>query len=69
MEDADQKVALNLAKINLTAARSVLSELQNGSRPEEIQLAEAQVHMARQQLLELTRGSRGPGDRKCQGRS
>ena len=58
MEDADQRVALNLARINLTAARSVLSEFQNGSRPEEIQLAEAQARSARQQLLELTRGSR-----------
>ena len=58
LEDADQKVALELAKTGLAAAKSVLEELRNGSRPEEIRLAEAGVEKARQQLLELTRGSR-----------
>ncbi len=58
LEDDDQKVSLALARTSLAAAQSLLEELVNGSRPEEIRQAEALVAKARQQLLELTRGSR-----------
>ena len=58
LESIDQKITLVLAKTNLTRAKSVLSELEAGNRPEEIQLAHAKVCQAQQTLLELTRGSR-----------
>lgn len=58
LENQDQKVALQLAEANLSAARSILEELKAGSRPEEIRLAKAGVQKAGQVLLELTRGSR-----------
>jgi len=58
LEDDDQRIALELSQTSLAVARSVLEELENGSRPEEIRRAEAGVSKARQQLLELTRGSR-----------
>lgn len=58
LENADQKIAVRLARAALARAASVLSELLAGSRPEEIDLAHAKVIQARQMVLELTRGSR-----------
>lgn len=58
LEDFDQKIALDLALAKLVQARSVLSELEAGSRSEEIVLSHAKVLQARQTVLELTRGSR-----------
>ncbi len=58
LENMDQKIAVRLAEANLARAKSVLSELEAGSRPEEIVLSNAKVLQARQMVLELTRGSR-----------
>lgn len=58
LENADQKIAVALAKTSLDRAESVLAELVAGSRPQEIDLSAARVLLARQALLELTRGSR-----------
>jgi HlyD family secretion protein len=58
MENLDQKILVALAMANLDRAKSVLSELEAGSRPEEILLSNAKVLQARQMVLELTRGSR-----------
>ncbi|WP_300458211.1 efflux RND transporter periplasmic adaptor subunit [Desulfobacula sp.] len=58
LENSDQKIVVALGETRLARARSVLSELVAGSRPEEIQLAGAKVLQARQTVLELTRGSR-----------
>lgn len=58
MENLDQKILVALATANLDRAKSVLSELEAGSRPEEILLSNAKVLQARQMVLELTRGSR-----------
>ena len=58
LENMDQKIAVRLAEANLARAKSVLSELEAGSRPEEIVLSNAKVLQARQVVLELTHGSR-----------
>ena len=58
LENFDQKIAVDLVHAKLAQARSVLSELEAGSRSEEITLSHARVLQARQTLLELTRGSR-----------
>lgn len=58
LENEDQKILVDLAQARLNRSRSLLSEMEAGSRPEEIQLSSARVLQVRQTLLELTRGSR-----------
>ncbi len=58
LENFDQKIAVALAEAKLAGAKSILEELEAGSRPEEITLSHARVVQAGQMLLELTRGSR-----------
>ena len=58
LERVDQRIAVDLARAMLAQAKSVLSELEAGSRPQEITLARARVQSAEQTVLELTRGNR-----------
>lgn len=58
LEKTDQEIAVAAAEANLAHARSVLSELQTGSRPEEIDRALSRLEQAQSTLTELTNGSR-----------
>lgn len=58
LEKTDQQIAVAAAEAGLAYARAVLSELEAGSRPEEIDRSHARVLQARATLAELTNGSR-----------
>lgn len=58
LEKTDQQIAVAIAEAGLAYARSVLSELETGSRPEEIDRSRARVLQAKSALTELTNGSR-----------
>lgn len=58
LEDTDQKLLRQKADADLAYAVSVLSELQAGSRPEEIDRSTARVRQARFALNEVLAGSR-----------
>jgi HlyD family secretion protein len=58
LEKTDQQIAVAGAEAGLAYARAVLSELEAGSRPEEIDRSHARVLQAKSALTELTNGSR-----------
>jgi HlyD family secretion protein len=58
LASADQEIAVALAEAGLSYANAVLSELQAGSRPEDISRAAASVQQARASLELLQNGSR-----------
>jgi HlyD family secretion protein len=58
LDDTDQQLQASRAEADLAYATSILTELQNGSRPEEIKRASARVQQARFALAELESGSR-----------
>jgi HlyD family secretion protein len=58
LDKTDQQIAVASAEAGLAYARAVLSELEAGSRPEEIDRSRARVLQAKSALIELTNGSR-----------
>ncbi len=58
LDKRDQTIALAQAEANLAYTRSILAELEAGSRKEDIARAEAAAIQARQSLTELQNGSR-----------
>ncbi|MFH0725345.1 MAG: efflux RND transporter periplasmic adaptor subunit [Pseudomonadota bacterium] len=58
LDKTDQQIAVAAAEAGLAHARAVLSELEAGSRPEEIDRSRARVLQAKSSLAELTNGSR-----------
>ncbi|MDX9785827.1 MAG: efflux RND transporter periplasmic adaptor subunit [Desulfobacterales bacterium] len=58
LEKTDQEIAVAAAAANLAHAQAVLSELEAGSRPAEIERSFANMLQAKALLAELTNGSR-----------
>lgn len=58
LDASDQKAALAKAEANVAYSQSVVRELTNGSRPEDVEKAKARAQQARYALEELRKGSR-----------
>ena len=58
LDVSDQKAALAKAEAQTAYSRAVVRELENGSRPEDVEKAHARVQQASYVLAELRKGSR-----------